>query len=167
MDLLGRKLGMKKGMLFMNFMGEVQKIIAKAKETKGLEALAVKLEGALGSLGETAMHMGKTAMSLDMKVAFSFATPFLDVMGDVIMAWMLLWRATVSAPKLKKIVGDAVGDERLEKINKNKNAAFYEGQIKSAEYFIEAILPATLGKMSAIKNSSSAVIDIPEASFGG
>lgn len=167
MDLLGRKLGMKKGMLFMNFMGEVQKIIAKAKETKGLEALAVKLEEALGRLGETAMHMGKTAMSLDMKVAFSFATPFLDVMGDVIMAWMLLWRATVSAPKLKKIVGDAVGDERLEKINKNKNAAFYEGQIKSAEYFIEAILPATLGKMSAIKNSSSAVIDIPEASFGG
>jgi hypothetical protein len=167
MDLLGRKLGMKKGMIFMSFMGEVQKVIAKAKETSGLEALASKLEESLGRLGETAMHLGKTAMSPAMKVAFSFATPFLEVMGDVIMAWMLLWRATISVPKLKQILGDSTGDDRLEKINKNKNAAFYEGQIKSAEYFIEAVLPATLGKMSAIQKTNSAVVDIPEASFGG
>jgi len=111
--------------------------------------------------------MSRTFMSHEMKVALSFASPFLEVMGDTVMAWMLLWRASAAAPELKKIVGRSAGKERLEKITKNKNAAFYEGQIKSAEYFIGVILPVTLGKMNAIEGAISAVVDMPEASFGG
>jgi hypothetical protein len=167
MDLLGRKMGMKKGAVFMEFLGEIQKTVAQAKETKGLESLAEELETAINRLGGVAMHMGKTAMSPDFKVAFSHAMTFLDVMGDIIMAWMLLWRANVAAPKLADLVGDVTGEERLEKLNKNKNAAFYEGQVKSAEYFIQAILPVTLGKMTAIEASSKAIVEIPEVAFGG
>ncbi len=167
MDLLGRKMGMKKGAVFMEFLGEIQKVIAQAKETKGLEGLAELLEATINRLGGVAMHMGKTAMSLDFKVAFSHALPFLDVMGDVIMGWMLLWRANVAAPKLAELLGDLEGEARLEKINKNKNAAFYEGQVKSAEYFIQAILPVTIGKMASIEASSKAIVEIPEVSFGG
>ena len=167
MDLLGRKLGMKKGMVFMTLLGEIQNVIAQAKETKGLENLAKKLEETLGRFGEVAMHLGKTAMSPDVKTAFAFASPFLEVAGDIVMAWMLLWRAVVSAPKLEKLVGDAAGEERVAKIEKNKNAAFYEGQMRSAEYFITSILPVTDGRMNAIQGTNSAIIDIPEASFGG
>ena len=166
MDLLGRKMGMKKGAVFMTFLDEVQKTIAKAKEV-GLDALAEPVEDALNRLGEIAMHMGKIAMSPDFKVAFSFASPLLEAMGDVIMAWMLLWRAAVAKPALEKIVGDAEGDARLEKIQKNKNAAFYEGQLKSAEYFIQSILPVTLGRMNAIQAGNNAIVEIPEVSFGG
>ncbi len=167
MDLLGRKMGMKKGAVFMQFLGEIQKVIAQAKETKGLEGLAELLETAVNRLGGVAMYMGQTAMSLDFKVAFSHASTFLDVMGDVIMGWMLLWRANISAPKLDELLGDLEGEARLEKINKNKNAAFYEGQVRSAEYFIQAILPVTLGKMTAIEAGSKAIVEIPEVSFGG
>ncbi len=166
MDLLGRKLGMKKGAVFMNFMGEIQKTIAQAKDNN-LHELALPLEQALNRLGEIAMHMGKSAMSPDFKVAFSFASPFLDVMGDVIMGWMLLWRAAVAGPALEKIVGQSTGDARIEKIQKNKNAAFYEGQLKSAEYYILTQLPVTMGKMNSIEASNNAIIEIPEVSFGG
>jgi len=164
MDLLGRKMGMKKGAVFMEFLGEVQKTAAKAKGIKGLEGLGEELETAVNRLGGVAMHMGKTAMSLDFQVAFSHAMPFLDVMGDVIMAWMLLWRATIAAPKRDELIG--AGD-RLEVINKNKNVAFYEGQVRSAEYFIQAVLPVTLGKMTSIEAGSRAMVEIPEAAFGG
>jgi hypothetical protein len=167
MDLLGRKLGMKKGAVFLNFLGEIQKTIAAAKEIEGLAGLGTALEESVNRLGGLAMHIGKTAMSPDFKVAFSFASDFLNVMGDVIMGWMLLWRATVAAPKLAELVGGAEGEARLEKINKNKNAAFYEGQIKSAEYFIQALLPVAQGKMTAIEGNCRAVADIPEAAFGG
>ncbi|MBW1894723.1 MAG: acyl-CoA dehydrogenase [Deltaproteobacteria bacterium] len=167
MDLLGRKLGMKKGMVFMTLLGEIQKVIAKAKEIKGLEGLAKKLEEAIGRFGEVAMHLGKTAMSPDVKSAFALASPFLEVTGDIVMAWMLLWRAVVAAPKLDKLIGDADGEERIEKIEKNKNAAFYEGQVRTAEYFITSILPVTLGKMNAVEATNSAVVEMPEASFGG
>ncbi len=87
-------------------------------------------------------------------------------MGDVIMGWMLLWRAVVAKPALEKIVGGLDEEARITKINKNKNAAYYKGQVKSAEYFIQSILPISLGKMAAIEKGSSAVVDIPEVSFG-
>jgi len=86
--------------------------------------------------------------------AFAFAYPFMEVAGDVIFSWMLLWRATIAA-------------EKLENGAKKKDRAFYEGQLKSAEFFTHTVLPTTLGKMDAILNSNSSVVDISEDSFGG
>ena len=113
------------------------------------------------------MYLGKTAISSEFKVAFAFAKPFLDVMGDVCMAWMLLWRATLAVPKLEKLVGGLDLKARQEKADKNKDAAFYEGQLQSAKYFINSILPITMGKMNAIEAGDAATVEIPEAAFGG
>ncbi len=154
MDLLGRKLGMAKGQVFINFLGEIQKTVALAKEIGGLEEITTEVEKAANRLGEVAMHLGTTAMSPNFKVAFAFAFPFLEVMGDVIMAWMLLWRA-------------ALANQKLESGPKKKDVDFYGGQLKTAEFFIQTILPATLGKMDGIVKSSSSAIDISEAAFGG
>jgi len=151
MDLLGRKLGMKKGKLFMDLLGEMQKTIAEAKEA-GLEDFAAKIEAAINKLGEVAMHMGKIAMSEKVLSAFAFAHPFMEVVGDVVTAWMLLWRASVAAPKIEK---------------SKKDADFYKGQVKSAEFFLASVLPITLGKMEAILATNGAAIDIEESSFGG
>jgi hypothetical protein len=167
MDLLGRKMGMKKGAVFMSLLGEMQKTVAAAKEIPAIKSLAKDMEAAVNELGNAAMHMGKTAASPDFKVAFGQAMPFLDAMGDTIMAWMLLWRASVAAPKLDEITKGAEGDARAEKIKKNKNAAFYQGQIQSAAYFIESILPITAGRIKALQKNCRAVTDIPEPSFGG
>ena len=154
MDLLGRKLGMKKGKPIMDLLGEIQQTIAAAKETTITAELATKVETAVNELGEVAMHMGKTAMSPEIMTAFAFAYPFMEMAGDVIFSWMLLWRATIAA-------------KNLENVAKKKDRSFYEGQLKSAEFFTHTVLPATLGKMDAILTSNSAVVDISEDSFGG
>ena len=83
------------------------------------------------------------------------------------MAWMLLWRATLAVPKLAKLVGGLDLETRQEKAVKNKEIAFYEGQLQTAKYFINSILPITMGKMNAIEFGDAATVDIPEASFGG
>ncbi len=166
MDLLGRKLGMNNGIVFMNLLGDIQKTVAEAKENN-FDNMAFILDKAVNRLGETAMHMGKKAMSPDFKIAFSFASPLLEVIGDTIMGWMLLWRANTAKEALGKITKGLDGDLLKEKINKNKNAAFYQGQINSAKYFIEAIIPVTMGKMDAIEASSDAIVENPEVSFGG
>ncbi len=153
-DLLARKLGMKKGMVFMGFLQEVQKVIALAKEAGGLDELAAGVEKVINRLGEIAMHMGKTAMSAEFKTAFANASPFLDVMGDTVMAWMLLWRASIASQK-------------LENGAKKKDIPFYRGQVKTAEYFIHSILPVTLGKMNAVVEGGKAVVEIEEDDFGG
>jgi hypothetical protein len=154
MDLLARKIGMKKGLVFMNFMGEIQKTTTRAKAVDALNDLAVKVENTANRLGEVALHIGKMAMSEDFKVAFAHALPFLYAMGDTIMAWMLLWRAVVAS-------------EKLAAKPKKKDIAFYEGQIKTAEFFINTELPLTSGKMEAIKGGCAAAIEISDEGFGG
>jgi len=154
MDLLGRKLGMKKGKLVMDLMGEMTNTVNQAKNTEGLEDQAAKLEEALNKLGEVAMHMGKTAMSEKIMEAFAFAYPFMEVCGDVILSWMLLWRATIAKEAL---AGKA----------KKKDVPFYEGLVKSSEYFAYTVLPTTQGKMNAILTTNGAAVDIDEASFIG
>jgi len=154
MDLLGRKLGMDKGQVFINFLGEIQETIALARENDDLVELADEMENAVNKLGEVAMSIGQKAMSSEFKVAFTFAFPFLEVMGDVIMAWMLLWRA-------------AIARQQLTAGAKKKDMDFYEGQIKTADYFIHSILPVTLGRMNAIVKGNGAAVEISEAAFGG
>jgi alkylation response protein AidB-like acyl-CoA dehydrogenase len=167
MDLLGRKLGMNKGAVFMDLLNEINTTIGKAGKTPRLENSAAGVAKALNRLGEIALHLGKTAVSKDLKLAFAFAHPFLEVVGDVITAWMLLWRAAAAVPKLEKLAGSADEDAIRSKVAKNKDAAFYDGQLKTAEFFIHSMLPATIGKMNAIAASNPAAIDIHEKSFGG
>ncbi|RTZ97918.1 MAG: acyl-CoA dehydrogenase [Deltaproteobacteria bacterium] len=154
MDLLGRKLGMNKGKPVMDLLGEMQKTIALAKNQDAVRAAAEKLETTVNKLGEVGMHIGAQAMSPAVLNAFSLAGPFLDVTGDVVMAWMLVWRASIAA-------------EKLEQGARKKDVAFYEGQIKSAAFFVFNMLPVTLGKMETILIGNDAVTTISEDSFGG
>jgi alkylation response protein AidB-like acyl-CoA dehydrogenase len=154
MDLLGRKLGLNQGSPIMDLLGEIQSTLAKAKAVEALRENAERLEKVVGRLGEVALHLGKTAMSPKVLNAFAFAHPFLDVCGDTVLGWMHMWRSVVAA-------------EALEKGAQKKEAAFYQGQLKSAEHFIRTILPVTVGKMKAILETNGAAVEMPEEAFGG
>jgi alkylation response protein AidB-like acyl-CoA dehydrogenase len=153
MDLLARKMGRQNGKVFMHLLDEMYKTIAQAKEIEGLKDLASEMESAVNRLGEAAMQVGQIAMSPDFKVAFAHATPFLYAMGDTIMGWMLLWRAALAASKLEQA--------------KERDLAFYKGQIKTADFFINTVLPVTKGKLDAIKKASPAALEMEEDGFEG
>ncbi|PIE70360.1 MAG: acyl-CoA dehydrogenase [Deltaproteobacteria bacterium] len=151
MDLLGRKLGMKKGKLMMDLLAEIHKVIAGAKAIDTLKDAATALETAVNRFAEIAMHMGKTTMSDKVLNAFAFAHPFMEVTGDIVVGWMLLWRAAVAAAAV-----ETAG---------KKDKPFYEGQLKSLEFYMNYILPVTLGKCNAIETANGAAVEITEASF--
>jgi len=153
MDLLGRKLGLNQGKPIMDLMGDVQRTIAQAKEMEALKPQAESLEKALNRLAEVAMHLGAAAMSPQVLTAFAFANTFMEAAGDVVMGWMLLWRGVTATMKLN---GGA----------KKKDESFYQGQVKSAQFFIQTLLPVTMGKMDAIMGSCAAAVEIDEKSFG-
>ncbi len=153
MDLLGRKLGLKKGKPIMDLFEAMQKTIAEAKALPQLETLAVKVEEGTNKLAEVAIHMGQTALSEKVLNAFANAHPFQDATGDITMAWMLLWRASIAVKKLEKA--------------KKRDHSFYEGVIKSLQFFVDTQLPVTLGRFNALMNTSSAAVDIEENMFPG
>jgi len=164
-DFLGRKLGMKKGVVFMNLLAEMNKTIVSAKEIPKLFSLADKFEKSVNRLAELALYIGKISMSERFKTGFVHATPFLEVVGDTVCGWMLLWRASAAAKGLENSVRDP--DEAVINsiCNKNTNAAYYQGQIQSARFFIESVLPVSQGKMDSILSGCSAAVDIPENAF--
>jgi alkylation response protein AidB-like acyl-CoA dehydrogenase len=153
MDLFGRKLGQNGGKPILDLAEEIRRTIAAANEVDSIAPMAAKLEDALVRLEEVARHMGMTAMYGNLLTAAAHASPFLEVCGDVIVGWMLLWRARVAT----KALGNG---------GKEKDSPFYEGLIKSAEFYTQTMLPVTFGKMDAILGGSSVAVDIPEEAFG-
>ena len=154
MDFLARKIGAEKGAAFAKLIGEISQTTAQAKEIKTLAPLAEKLDTAVNRLVDITQIIGKKALSPEFKTAFAHSLPFLHVTGDVIMAWMLLWRALVSCEKLAKGCNP-------------KDQSFYNGQIKTAEFFIQTELYATLGKMDAVAQGCPAAIEMEDEGFGG
>jgi alkylation response protein AidB-like acyl-CoA dehydrogenase len=154
MDMLARKLGRREGRVFMTLLEEMHKTIAQAKEMERTRALADDVAAAVNRLGKISMAIGAKAMSAEFNVAFAHSLPYLNVIGDTIMAWMLLWRATVA-------------DSRLADGAAGRDATFYTGQLKTAEFYIKTVLPEVMGKMEAIQAGCPAAMEIEDDGFGG
>ena len=152
MDLLGRKLGLNKGKAFTDLMAEVSKTVESARTVQGLEPLADALEKAVTGLMETARSLGARLGEGAVENAFSQAHPFLHITGDVLMAWMLVWRAEIAA-------------QALSGKPKKKDIPFYKGVLASARYFTATVLPVTAGKMAAVNAFDTSVMDIEDTGF--
>ncbi|MFZ3045112.1 MAG: acyl-CoA dehydrogenase [Desulfatirhabdiaceae bacterium] len=167
MDLLGRKLAMKNGAVFNDLIQEMRATIQQAHSVRGLEPLAAEFETAMSGLVEIAGILVQKSGSKDVLIAFAFSHPFMEIMGDVIMAWMLLWRGSIARPKLETIAGGADSKRILSAVQNDRNASFYDGQVKTATWFIQTILPVTMGKIQAVKAGCDAAVTMDEKSFGG
>ncbi|MCK5096813.1 MAG: acyl-CoA dehydrogenase [Desulfobacteraceae bacterium] len=152
MDFLGRKLGMKKGMVFKGLLDEMSKTIADAKKIESLISMAESLGKAVETLGITAFGLGDAAMSEKYATAFANAHPFLEATGDVVMGWMHLWRSLTAVKALGKKSG-------------KKDQIFYGGIVTSARFYMETVLPVTQGRMASVQALSNAALSMDEASF--
>lgn len=165
-DLIGRKLAMNGGKSFAYLIEQINKSIEEARMVEGLDTLADKVADAVSQFEALSQELTQRMKSEKMTNALSFAHPFLEITGDICFAWMHLWRAIIAAPKLKKKAGSLDKEKVAPKAMKNKDAAFYAGQLESARFFIFTQLPATLGKMEAIRYGATCVEDIIDPSFG-
>lgn len=166
MDLLGRKLALNGGDSFAYFIAQIKKTVANTKAVEGVESLNEKVDHAVARLESLAGDIDGRARSENFLNAYAFAYPFLEVTGDVAFAWMHLWRASIAAPKLAKKAGSLEKNAVIAKAAKNKDAAFYAGQMESAKFFINTLLPGAYGKMDAILAADTSVEDILDVSFG-
>ncbi|WP_027358079.1 acyl-CoA dehydrogenase [Desulforegula conservatrix] len=154
MDLMGRKLNMKGGQLFTCFTNEVRKTISDCSDITQLPKFCAILEKSLSVLEETAAFLKNRSVPDTMKNAFLYAFPFLESTGDIIMAWMLLWRASVALRKNNKDLG-------------KKDKDYYMGQVMTAEFFFHNCLPEAVARLEAILNFDDSALRIPDACFGG
>jgi hypothetical protein len=167
LDLVGRKLGMKKGAYFMGLLGEMNAVIAKYKDVEGLKDLAEGVQSGANTLAEIAMFFAKCGKEGKFLVPVNNATPFLALMGRVVSAWFIFWQAGIAQQKLAAIasekgiaINDAAGLAKT-----GKDAAYYVGKVNAARFFIRNVLPEIDGIVRAIKTEDMSILEIPEESF--
>jgi alkylation response protein AidB-like acyl-CoA dehydrogenase len=155
MDLVGRKLGQHGGANFRAFLGDISAFVAAHGEHPAIGPEVKKLGDAAETLAMIAgMFLNWLAQRKIAMVPLA-ANRFLEMMGEVAVAWLLLDAARIAGEEAAKLAPDDDGDER----------AFYAGKKHSAQYFARSVLPGVFAKSKVLTAEDTSVLDIPDAGF--
>jgi alkylation response protein AidB-like acyl-CoA dehydrogenase len=167
MDLVFRKLLGNRCVNFTELMRRIDKSIQTANDIDGLQRYAKSVMTVKEELEQIVVQFDKWAQGERTLWLYAKATPFLEVMGDVVLGWLHLWQMTIAYPKLRSLAGDGDSKEVREQLVKKKDGAFYQGKVCSQRFFIDTLLKRTKGKFEELKSDACPVIDIHQKSFTG
>ena len=125
LDLVGRKLALNHGELFREFYEDLSAFYESQKDVESLKSEMEAFKKAIDSVGQVAMKFGEWGMSKNYDSPQFFATPFLEMCGDVSLAYVLLDQAKLASEKMGS--GDSDG--------------FYKNKILTTKFFVNNILP--------------------------
>lgn len=157
LDLLGRKMRMKGGALFMSYVMQLGQFIEQNKATPGLEKAFDAIQRAQSTLGEVAFWLsqqGKEKRAL----ALLQATPFLELMGDVMVGHQLLRMAVVASAKLTDRIG--TNAPTREQREEDRELAYLTGKLDTARFFAAEVLMLAPSKARSMMSGESAALDI-------
>lgn len=141
MDLLGRKMRMKGGKVFMEWLGDAQKLVHSCLGEFPDEAGAIGK--AVGHVGATAMHLGGLGQRGNMAGAMLQATPFQTMMGHVVLALEALDQARVAKAK----------------IDAGEDTPFMQGKLLNLKFFVHNLLPSAVALGKAIQAGDESSLD--------
>ena len=142
MDLVGRKLRIGGGALFIEWMNEANALIEKAG-AEGFEAPAQALGKAVQMLAGSAMHLAGLGKARKVEAAMMHATPFLKMFGTVLLGLEALEQATVAA----RLRGERSDDPLL------------VGKLRNLEFYVSALLPGAIALGKAIQSGDESCLD--------
>jgi hypothetical protein len=162
MDLFFRKIVKNKGQALGYLAQEVQAFSQNEAGDSRLkverELLAQGLEDAqaiIGAAFQDLMASNPADEKGDIKNIYKVGlntTRLVYVLGDLVVAWLLLRGAEVS---LEKLAGEVSASD--------KN--FYEGKVAAAQFFARNVLPKLAGERAVAENIDGSIMDLPEAAF--
>ena len=143
LDLIGRKILRNDGALFQQLMGHYSELINEHRDHQEMGQLINIFEGYCESLYETSMSTQEILKERGMESIALYATPFLMFISSVTAGWLLLQQAVTASEQLSRIRSK----EGLEDLDdsalpvENENTIFYSNKMKTARYFLEAVIP--------------------------
>jgi len=166
-DLVFRKLIRNRLVSFRHLMSRIDQTIKSANGNKHLGSYAGTVKEAKDGLEKTMEQFVKWAEGERALFLYAKASPFLEVMGDVVLGWLHLWQLTVAYPKLMEFIANKTPEAAQDILRENKTGAFYYGKVLSAKYYIGTILKRTVGKLEELKADAAPVLDVFDESFTG
>ena len=98
----------------------------------------------------------------DPERAMMGATPFLEMFGHVEVSRLLLEQAVLADQKLQALFTEknVAEADRAAFIKESVDARFYDGKVKTAQFFAHHILPEVYSLASGIKADDRSALDI-------
>lgn len=151
-DLVGRKMRMKEGSSFVNWMATIKEFIDANRDTAGFEKEMKNLEKGYQCVEDvkTVYDAWYGNMAQKRSMIPLYAIKALFVCSQVQVAECLMEQALIAKKKLSDIPADSV------------DATFYNGKIASAKYYLNNILPNAFLAAEMIRNEDNTVMTCPE-----
>lgn len=170
LDLVGRKLGMKKGMHLLAIAKEMDAAVASLREEfPELSAYVNYLAEAKNALTDLTIQFFKLGKSASFLVPILYASPYLNLFGDVAVGYLLMQAAGIAQKKLNAIYAEAgaKGSKAKQRamVHANPDVAFYQGKIAAAKFFAVNVLTSVRGRAEGIKAGDRTPIEIADESF--
>lgn len=146
-DLLGRKISMKKGKALQVYLAEVKKAIDAGKAFPETAGFAGELEKAVVTLKRVTKHLLDVSAKGDPEMFLADATLYLEFFGYITIAWQWLRQGTIAQNALNaKPSGDDIN--------------FYMGKIFTIRYFFGYELPKIEGLAKRLENGDDTTIQV-------
>jgi alkylation response protein AidB-like acyl-CoA dehydrogenase len=146
-DLLGRKLRTQNGILLMQWLDEANTRFEAAKAAGGFEKEVAALEKARDTMGACAMHLGQLGMGDNTRAALLHATPFLQVVGHLVLGMHCLDQAVIAKAKL------------AEGGHSDSDTAFYKGKLLNLSFYVNNTLPKAVALSKTIRSGDESALD--------
>ncbi|MFC1822915.1 acyl-CoA dehydrogenase [Thermodesulfobacteriota bacterium] len=153
-DLVGRKIVMKKGQAFKDFMTEVDRIMDQAGSHESLAPYAAMMKEYKTALEGATQFLIQEMSSKNAGLAMAKATKYTELFGDVTLAAMWLWQTGLALEKLDGTLKERgmSWDDFNPGAPPDGEIAFYAGKIQTGKFYLERIMPGTIGKAEEIKS---------------
>ncbi|RME50827.1 MAG: acyl-CoA dehydrogenase [Deltaproteobacteria bacterium] len=150
LDLLGRKLSLKGGMLFMRYMQLLNTFVEENEQKVDTEIRPIMetFVQAKDALAGVTMFLGELGMKNEWKYPTLCATPYLHLFGDVTLGYLLLEQALIAKERL--------ADSSLSKAERT----FYDNKVKTAKFFTHQIMPRVHSWISAIQSKDQSALEV-------
>jgi hypothetical protein len=162
MDLLGRKLAMKGGMLYMNFLTDLNAFVEENRSHEALGKYVEALAAAKDSLADVTNDFMTKSMGGDALYPLSYAMPYLNSFSEVVCSWLLLEQALIAQKRLDEICSEkgASDAEAVKALaGENDEAKFYAGKLDSMKFYVTQILPNVQAMVASAKSEDRTILD--------
>ncbi|WP_319409452.1 acyl-CoA dehydrogenase [uncultured Desulfosarcina sp.] len=166
-DLVFRKIIANRKVNLNNLMARMDETIRAAEAMEELKPHAASVKAAKQDLVGIVEHFDRWAADGKHVDIYAKASPFLEAMGDVVLAWLHLWQLTVAQPKLAAALGGVPKADSLKALAMKKADAFYFGKVSSARFFIDTLLKTTRGKLEELTSLADPVVEMFDKAFTG
>jgi len=154
MDLVGRKMTMKKGQVFGDWLAEIKAFAGNTQDNSVFAADFAILNKYINVYDEIQVILNTWRAESREDLVKVFATRLLHATGKLFGAKLLLEMALIAQVKCNELGTD------------HYDYPFYSGKVASARFYLRNILPDLAATLEIVKNADTSAVSIDERALG-